>query len=96
MGGSGFTGFTGTVVATIMGEVTLADRFFGGLGVGYGVLNNPSGFAIQARVGGYPLMGHDDDGAGRTGLMIGADLKTVFVDGATGVLITGCIGYESF
>jgi hypothetical protein len=90
------SGATGTLVATFLGEVTFAEQFFGGAGLGYGVLNNPSGLALHFRAGVYPLMSKADDRARRKGLMLGADLRTVFIDGATGLLITGGIGYESF
>lgn len=36
------------------------------------------------------------NGIRRKGLMLGIDFRTVFIDGATGLLITGGIGYESF
>lgn len=90
------SGATGTIVSTVMAEATFADRFFVGAGLGYGILNNPSGLALGVRAGGYPLMSHADDGPRRRGLMLGVDVKTVFVDGATGVLALGCIGYEKF
>ncbi len=95
-GGIGITGFTGTFTAAGIAEVTLMDRFFAGAGVGYGVLNNPSGFMFQARVGGYPLMSRAINGIRRKGLMVGADLRTIFVNGATGILVLGSIGYEAF
>ncbi len=95
-GGASISGATGTFALTALGEVTLADMFFIGAGAGYGVLNNPSGFTLHARGGLYPLMSYDEDGPGRSGLMIGADIKTVFIDGATGVLVTATLGYESF
>ncbi|MFO0722358.1 MAG: hypothetical protein U1E65_01165 [Myxococcota bacterium] len=88
------SGLTGTFVGTVMAEATFSDRFFVGAGAGYGILNNPSGPAIEARVGGYPLMSHHD--ADRSGLMLGVDVKTVFASAATGVVVMGCIGYESF
>jgi len=90
------SGFTGTVLVTAMGEVTFLDRLFAGAGFGYGVFNNPSGFALDLKVGGYPLVGRDENGIRRTGLMVGLDFRTVFLEGATGLLIMGCIGYESF
>lgn len=98
MSGGGVTasGVTGTFIATVMGEATFLDRFFGGAGVGYGLFNNPSGFAIDLRAGGYPLMGHGDEGPRRKGLMLGVDFRTVFLDGATGIHFTGNIGYEAF
>jgi len=94
--GAGVSGLTGTFSVAAMGEVTLMDRFFGGLGFGYGVLNNPSGPMFEARVGAYPFMGLGDDGVRRKGLMLGVDLRTIFSDVGTGVLVTGAIGYEAF
>lgn len=87
-------GLTGTFTVAGMAEVTLMDRFFAAAGVGVGVLNNPSGFMFQARVGGYPLMGKY--GARRKGLMVGLDFRSIFIDGATGILVLGAIGYEAF
>ena len=90
------TGFTGTFVGTILGEFTFMDRFFAGAGVGYGMFNHPSGFALDFKAGGYPLMGHGANGIRRKGLMVGFDFRPVFLSGATGLLVMGCIGYESF
>lgn len=95
-GGIGITGFTGTFSVAGMAEATLIDRFFAGAGVGWGLLNNPNGFMFQARLGGYPLMSRAAGGARRRGLMVGADLRTIFVDGATGILVLGSVGYEAF
>ena len=95
-GVGGVSGFTGTFVGTVMGEATFIDRFFAGAGIGYGVFNNPSGVAIDLRAGGYPLMGVAENGIRRKGLMLGVDFRTVFLDGATGVLFMGCVGYEAF
>jgi len=93
---SSVSGFTGTFLGTIMGEVTFLDRFFAGAGVGYGVFNNPSGLALDFKAGGYPLMGRGTNGIRRKGLMLGLDFRTAFLDGATGLLVMGCVGYESF
>jgi hypothetical protein len=94
--GTSVTGFTGTFITTIMGELTFLDRFFAGAGFGYGVLNSPSGFALDFKAGGYPLMGHGENGIRRKGLMVGLDFRPVFITGATGILVMGCVGYESF
>ena len=95
-GGATISGGTGTFIGTVLGEATFLDHFFAGAGVGYGVFNNPSGFALDLRAGGYPLMGHGDDGIRRKGLMLGVDFRTVFLDGATGILFMGTVGYEAF
>lgn len=96
VGGALISGFTGTFAVAAMAEATILDRFFAGAGVGYGVLNNPSGFMFQARAGGYPLMGRAADSVRRKGLMLGLDVRTVFVDGGTGLLVMGAVGYEAF
>ena len=98
MSGAGveLSGFTATFIGTVMGELTFLDRFFAGAGFGYGVFNNPSGLALDFRAGGYPLMGRGPDGIRRDGLMVGVDFRTVFLDGATGILFMGCVGYEAF
>jgi hypothetical protein len=95
-GGVGaFTGFGGLVGASVLGEVTLIDRIFAGAGVGYGILNSPSGFEVHLRAGGYPLMSKREDGR-RKGLMLGVDFRVHFLDGATFIAPTFCLGYESF
>lgn len=91
---NGISGLTGTLVGTVLAEATLSDRFFVGAGAGFGVLNNPSGFTLEGRVGAYPFLSRSD--GGRSGLMIGVDVKTVFASEATGIVVMGCIGYESF
>jgi hypothetical protein len=94
--GAQVSGATGTFTGTVIGEVTLINRLFAGAGFGYGLLNNPSGPAVELRAGGYPLMGRGDNGIRRKGLMLGVDFRSVFVSGATGILFMGCIGYEAF
>ena len=91
-GGVPISGATGTFLGTVLGEVTLIDRLF----VGYGILNNPSGPAIDLRTGGYPLMSKSTKQIGRKGLMLGVDFRSVFVSGATGTLFMFCLGYDSF
>jgi hypothetical protein len=95
-GGVGVTGGTGTFSVAAMAEATLVDRFFFGAGFGYGILNNPSGPMLQARAGGYLLTSRAEDGIRRKGLMAGVDLRTIFIEGATGVLVIASIGYEKY
>jgi hypothetical protein len=95
VGGVGVSGSTGTFAMSAMAEATLVDRFFIGLGGGYGLLNNPDGPMFHGRLGGYPLMSKDKHGV-RRGLMLGMDFRTIFISGATGLLIMGSIGYEAF
>ncbi len=96
VGGVPISGGTGTFVVSALAEGTFIDRLFVGAGGGYGVLNNPSGFTFEARAGGYPLMGKGKDGIRRKGLMIGGDFRSIFVSGATGILLMACVGYEAF
>ena len=93
---NGGSGATGTISVAGMAEITLLNRLFLGAGFGYGILNNPSGPMFEARGGVYPLMGKGDNGIRRHGLMLGVDLRTIFVNGATGLLVTGTLGYEAF
>ena len=96
-GGDSLTGFTGTIVTSVMAEATFVDTFFVGGGLGYAIFNNPSGLALDLKAGAYPLSSRDPDGIGRTGLMVALDMRVVFLDDPySGLLIMGCIGYESF
>jgi hypothetical protein len=95
-GGGTFSGGTGTFSVAAMGEATFIDRFFAGAGFGYGVLNNPSGPMVQARAGAYFLNNRAADGIRRTGFMAGVDLRTIFIEGATGVLVLASVGYEKY
>src|SRR4051812_28329357 len=52
-GGGG--GVTGNFASAVIGEYTLPMRVFLGGGAGYGVLNNPNGPLVQARIGYYPF-----------------------------------------
>ena len=47
------SGLTGTFASTLMGEYMLPMRLFVAGGAGYGVLNNPNGPVVAARVGYY-------------------------------------------
>jgi hypothetical protein len=96
VGGVGVSGTTGTFTIAGLAEAAVRVRFFAGAGLGYGVLNNPSGVMFQARAGGYPFMSREPGGLRRKGLMVGVDLRTVFIEGATGLLVLGSIGYEKF
>ena len=49
------SGATGTFASALIAEYMLPMRVFVGGGAGYGVLNNPSGPLVAARVGYYPF-----------------------------------------
>lgn len=53
--GNGASGFTGTFGSAVIGEYKLPMGLFVGAGGGYGVLNNPNGPMVQARIGYYPF-----------------------------------------
>ena len=94
LGAGAFTGVTGFFGATVVADFSFADRFFAGAGAGYGVLNNPSGPMIQIKGGFFPFMGRE--GARRTGLSVGADLRVYFATGITCVNPAVTIGYAAF
>jgi hypothetical protein len=93
----GTTGVGGLLGASVLGDFTFSDRFFAGAGVGYGVLNNPSGPELHFRGGFYPLVNRADDKARRKGLMLGVDFRVHLVSGGiTAIAPTFSIGYEAF
>ena len=77
-------------------EVTRGELRFVGAGGGFGVVNNPSGGVIHLRAGGYPLMGHGENGVRRKGLVLGVDSRFFLLSGTTVMQLTGGIGYEAF
>jgi hypothetical protein len=94
-GGGNFAAFGGLIGGSVLGEVTFWDRLFVGGGLGYGILNNPSGLELHFRAGAYPAMSKSDTGR-RKGLMLGVDFRVHLLDVATFIAPTFCIGYESF
>jgi hypothetical protein len=90
------SGGTGVFAGSGLVEVTLLHRLFIAAGGGAGVLNNPGGGMLHFRLGGYPLMGFGENGARRKGLMVGADLRIVFVTGLTAIMPFFSVGYEAF
>ncbi len=94
-GGGGTLG-GGLIGASVVADYTLFDRLFLGAGLGYAVLNSPSGFEVHFRLGGYPLVSRSDEKVRRKGLMLGADLRLHMLQGATFVAPTFNIGYDAF
>lgn len=92
----GVTGVGGLIGSSIVADFTFLDRLFAGAGAGFALLNNPSGFELHFRAGGYPLASTGGENGRRKGLMLGADVRMHFVGGSTFVAPTFCIGYESF
>lgn len=98
VGGPGVKATTaiGVFSATALAEATLIDHIYVGGGGGFGVLNKPSGPVVHFRVGGYPLMGHGENGIRRKGLMLGADMRLYILSGVTVMQMMGAVGYEAF
>ena len=71
------SGYTGNFATALTGEYTLPMRLFVGAGVGYGVLNNPSGPLVGVRVGYYPFA-HPGPGKARR-LNVALDTRLYFV-----------------
>lgn len=95
-GASALFGSGGLIGASVVADYTLFDRAFLGAGVGYGILNNPSGAEIHLRAGGYPLMWRSDTKIRRRGIMLGVDFRMHFLDGYTFVAPTFNVGYDAF
>ena len=95
-GASALFGSGGLLGASVLADYTLFDRLFVGGGVGYAVLNNPSGAEVHLRAGGYPLVSRSDTSVRRRGLMLGVDFRLHFVEGYTFVAPTFNLGYDAF
>lgn len=95
-GGTGGTGVGGLVGGSVGADFTFIDRLFVGGGVGYAILNNPSGAELHFRLGGYPLMSKSTEKPRRKALMVGVDFRLHFVEGYTFVAPTFAVGYEAF
>jgi len=93
---AGVTGVGGLVGVSALVDFTFADQFFVAGGLGYGVLNNPSGLELHFRGGLYPIVGGGQEEARRKALMLGVDFRVFLLDGATAISPTISIGYESF
>jgi hypothetical protein len=94
--GNGSSGPTGTFASAVMGEYTLPVRLFAGAGAGWGVLNNPSGALMAARVGYYPLK--TESAGKRRRLNVALDYRAYFADQGYGMVnhIALSLGYDRF
>lgn len=90
------SGFTGTFAVAAMVDFTLNDLLVFGAGAGYGVLNNPSGPMLAARVGAYPLRGRTRGTARRKGLVVSAEMRAIFTGSVNGVQLMAMVGYEAY
>lgn len=87
-------GFTGRIASALVGEYELPMRLFIGAGAGYGVLNNPSGPLVGARVGYYPF--EHPEGSGIRRLNVAFDTRMYFVDGYSVSNFALSFGYDRF
>jgi hypothetical protein len=93
------SGVTGNFATALIGEYTFPMRIFAGGGAGYGVLNNPSGPLVQARVGWYPFEAQGDGKSRR--LNVALDARFYFttsngMDNGTVSHIALTLGYDRF
>lgn len=92
----GASGLTGNFATAVVGEYKLPMRLFVAGGGGYGVLNNPSGALLEARVGYYPLQ---TSSAGKSRrLNVAIDYRAYFANQGYGMVnhIAFSIGYDRF
>jgi hypothetical protein len=91
-------GSTGNFAAAAIGEYTLPMRLFFGGGVGYGILNNPSGPLVAVRAGYYPFESSPSGKSRR--LNIALDMRLYFVEegpeSVTMKHIALTLGYDRF
>lgn len=94
--GNGQSGVTGTFASALMAEYLLPMRVFVAGGAGYGVLNNPNGALIAARVGYYPMQTNSIGKARR--LNVALDYRSYFANQGYGQVnhIALSLGYDRF
>jgi hypothetical protein len=94
--GNGASGVTGTFASALMAEYMLPMRLFVAGGAGYGVLNNPNGPLVAARVGYYPMQTNSIGKARR--LNIALDYRAYFANQGYGQVnhIALSLGYDRF
>ncbi len=90
------SGLTGNLATAVVGEYTLPVRLFVGGGVGYGVLNNPSGPLAEVRAGWYPFKKTSEGKARRLNLAV--DARFYFAGPSIGTVthIALSLGYDRF
>lgn len=90
------SGVTGNFATAVIGEYTLPQRIFVGGGAGYGVLNNPDGPLVQARVGYYPFESSSTSKVRR--LNVAFDARFYFPGEAIGTVshYALSLGYDRF
>jgi hypothetical protein len=100
VGAGSLPAVTGTAGLSALIDFTFADRFFAGIGGGFGILNNPVGPEIHVRVGGYPIEVTGEDGYSRQGLMVGLDARLFILFSGPNTLpvmqMMASVGYEVF
>lgn len=89
-------GVTGNFATALVGEYTLPMRVFVGGGVGYGVLNNPSGPLVELRAGYYPFEKTSAGKARRLNVAVDARWYMVGAPYGTVTHIALSLGYDRF
>lgn len=92
--GNGASGLTGNFATALIGEYKLPMGLFVGAGGGYGVLNNPNGPLLEARIGYYPF---DTTSAGKSRrLNIALDYRAYFANQGYGRVdhVAVSLGYD--
>jgi len=89
-------GVTGNLAAALVGEYTLPMRLFVGAGAGYGVLNNPNGPLVEARVGYYPFKTTSEGKARRLNVALDGRWYMVGDPYGTVTQISISLGYDRF
>lgn len=89
-------GVTGNMASAVMAEYMLPIRLFFGAGAGYGILNNPNGPLLAARVGYYPFSARTDGKSRR--LNVAVDTRFYMVGDPYGTVsqISLSLGYDRF
>jgi len=95
--GNGASGFTGNFATAVVGEYTMPFGLFGGVGGGYGVLNNPNGPLLEARVG-YYFSGAKPTPVKKRRLNVSLDYRAYFANQGYGMVnhVAVSIGYDRF
>jgi hypothetical protein len=89
-------GVTGNLASALMAEYTLPMRLFVGAGGGYGVLNNPNGPLLAARVGYYPFAKTSEGKSRRLNVAIDSRFYMVGDPYGTVTQISLSLGYDRF
>ncbi len=82
--------------ASALVDYTFGERAFAAGGIGVARFDEPIGATLHLRGGGYPLVGHGQDGIRRLGLMVAGELRLFVVSETVVVSPTVSVGFEAF